>query len=140
MDGHFRIRKCHDYYEILGLSKDAGETELKKAYRKMALQFHPDKNKAPGAAEAFKAIGNAFAVCLKIIFMLDVTRSDQLNTILKSSECLIYELLLQFVCGKGFESKCLKIQRGKFSYYKFYRSRILRDSLEKEKPRSRLNT
>lgn len=57
-----RIRKCHDYYEILGVSKDAGDTELKKAYRKMALQFHPDKNKAPGAAEAFKAIGNAFAV------------------------------------------------------------------------------
>ncbi len=58
----FRIRSCHDYYEILGVNKDAGETELKKAYRKLALQFHPDKNKAPGAAEAFKAIGNAFAV------------------------------------------------------------------------------
>lgn len=57
-----RIRKCHDYYEILGVSKDASDTELKKSYRKLALQFHPDKNKAPGAAEAFKAIGNAFAV------------------------------------------------------------------------------
>jgi DnaJ family protein B protein 12 len=59
---HFRVRKCHDYYEILGVAKDSGDTELKKAYRKLALQFHPDKNKAPGAAEAFKAIGNAFAV------------------------------------------------------------------------------
>ena len=58
----FRVRKCQDYYEILGLSKDAAETELKKSYRKMALQFHPDKNKAPGAGEAFKAIGNAYAV------------------------------------------------------------------------------
>ena len=57
-----RVRKCHDYYEILGVTKDSGDTELKKAYRKLALQFHPDKNKAPGAAEAFKAIGNAFAV------------------------------------------------------------------------------
>ncbi len=47
---------------MLGVSKDAGESELKKSYRKLALQFHPDKNKAPGAAEAFKAIGNAFAV------------------------------------------------------------------------------
>lgn len=35
---------------------------MKKAYRKLALQFHPDKNKCPGASEAFKAIGNAFAV------------------------------------------------------------------------------
>jgi len=57
-----KIRKCKDYYEILGISKDAGESELKKAYRKLALSFHPDKNKAPGAGEAFKAIGNAYAV------------------------------------------------------------------------------
>lgn len=57
-----RIRKCKDYYEILGLKKDASDVELKKAYRKLALQFHPDKNSAPGADEAFKAIGHAFAV------------------------------------------------------------------------------
>jgi DnaJ family protein B protein 12 len=57
-----RIRKCKNYYEILGVNKTANETELKKAYRKLALAFHPDKNKAPGAGEAFKAIGNAYAV------------------------------------------------------------------------------
>ncbi|XP_048760298.1 dnaJ homolog subfamily B member 14-like [Ostrea edulis] len=57
-----RIKKCKDYYEILGVEKTATEIELKKAYRKLALQMHPDKNKAPGATEAFKAIGNAFAV------------------------------------------------------------------------------
>ncbi|XP_043535061.1 dnaJ homolog subfamily B member 12a isoform X1 [Chiloscyllium plagiosum] len=57
-----RIKKCKDYYEILGLSKDATEEDLKKAYRKLALKFHPDKNQAPGATEAFKAIGNAYAV------------------------------------------------------------------------------
>merc|ERR1712181_92757 len=45
-----------------GVGKDVSETELKKAYRKLALAFHPDKNKAPGASEAFKAIGNAYAV------------------------------------------------------------------------------
>ena len=50
----FRIKKCKDYYEILGVEKDASETDLKKAYRKLSLQFHPDKNKAPGATEAFK--------------------------------------------------------------------------------------
>ncbi|KAK3089874.1 hypothetical protein FSP39_007244 [Pinctada imbricata] len=57
-----RIKKCKDYYEILGVEKDATENDLKKAYRKLALQMHPDKNKAPGATEAFKAIGNAFSV------------------------------------------------------------------------------
>ena len=57
-----RVRKCKDYYEILGVSKDASDSDLKKSYRKLALQFHPDKNKAPGAGEAFKSIGNSFAV------------------------------------------------------------------------------
>lgn len=56
------IKKCKDYYEILGVSTDASEADLKKQYKKLALQFHPDKNRAPGASEAFKAIGNAFAV------------------------------------------------------------------------------
>lgn len=50
----FRIKKCKDYYEILGVSKDSTDSDLKKSYRKLALQFHPDKNKAPGADEAFK--------------------------------------------------------------------------------------
>ncbi|KYO39207.1 dnaJ-like protein subfamily C member 18 [Alligator mississippiensis] len=57
-----RIKKCRNYYEILGVERDASEEDLKKAYRKLALKFHPDKNRAPGATEAFKAIGNAFAV------------------------------------------------------------------------------
>ncbi|KFQ57193.1 DnaJ subfamily B member 14, partial [Pelecanus crispus] len=57
-----RIKKCKNYYKVLGVSKDAGEEDLKKAYRKLALKFHPDKNHAPGAAEAFKKIGNAYAV------------------------------------------------------------------------------
>lgn len=57
-----RIKDCKDYYQILGVSKDATDSEIKKAYKKLALHFHPDKNKTPGAAEAFKAIANAFTV------------------------------------------------------------------------------
>lgn len=56
-----RIKKCKDYYEILGVSKEATEAELKKQYKKLALQFHPDKNRAPGASEAFK--GNCATLC-----------------------------------------------------------------------------
>lgn len=51
-----------DYYKILGLQKGATEDELKKAYRKMALKYHPDKNKSPGAEEKFKEIAEAYEV------------------------------------------------------------------------------
>uniref|UniRef100_A0A671M7C4 DnaJ homolog subfamily B member 14 n=1 Tax=Sinocyclocheilus anshuiensis TaxID=1608454 RepID=A0A671M7C4_9TELE len=61
-EGVQRIKKCKNYYEVLGIRKDANDEELKKAYRKLALKFHPDKNHAPGATEAFKKIGNAYAV------------------------------------------------------------------------------
>ncbi|VDN06866.1 unnamed protein product [Thelazia callipaeda] len=57
-----RIRHCKDYYEILNVKKTASEADLKREYRKLALQLHPDKCRAPGATEAFKALGNAYAV------------------------------------------------------------------------------
>ncbi|XP_037916343.1 dnaJ homolog subfamily B member 14 isoform X2 [Hermetia illucens] len=57
-----RIKKCKDYYEVLGVTKEASDSEIKKSYKKLALQLHPDKNKAPGAVEAFKAVGNAVAI------------------------------------------------------------------------------
>lgn len=51
-----------DYYEILNVSKDAPKEEIKKAYRKLALKYHPDRNKAPEAEEKFKEISEAYAV------------------------------------------------------------------------------
>ena len=51
-----------DYYEILGLSKSASLAEIKAAYRKLALQWHPDRNKSPNANEKFKEINEAYAV------------------------------------------------------------------------------
>ena len=51
-----------DYYKILGVPRAASEGEIKKAYKKMALKYHPDKNTSPGAEEKFKDIAEAYEV------------------------------------------------------------------------------
>ena len=51
-----------DYYEVLGVTKSADDSELKKAFRSMARKFHPDKNDSPDAESKFKEIQEAYAV------------------------------------------------------------------------------
>ena len=55
-----------DYYEVLGVERSASEDDIKKAYRKLAIKYHPDKN--PGdkeAEEKFKEINNSYKILLK---------------------------------------------------------------------------
>lgn len=51
-----------DYYEVLGIQRSANKEEIKNSYRRLALQYHPDRNKSPGAEERFKEISEAYAV------------------------------------------------------------------------------
>ncbi|KAF6995558.1 hypothetical protein CFC21_012039 [Triticum aestivum] len=54
------IRKNKDYYAILGVERTCSLEEIRKAYRRLSLKIHPDKNKAPGAEDAFKMLSKAF--------------------------------------------------------------------------------
>lgn len=51
-----------DYYDILGVQRNATKDEIKNEYRKLALKYHPDRNKEPGAEERFKEVSEAYAI------------------------------------------------------------------------------
>ncbi|ELS01584.1 chaperone protein DnaJ [Xenococcus sp. PCC 7305] len=51
-----------DYYQILGVSRDASKEELKRSYRRLARKYHPDVNKEPGAEDRFKEVNRAYEV------------------------------------------------------------------------------
>ncbi|KAG2483613.1 hypothetical protein HYH03_017555 [Edaphochlamys debaryana] len=58
-----QVIKAKDFYDVLGIAKEATDDDIKKAYRKLALKLHPDKNRALRADEAFKVVSRAFT-CL----------------------------------------------------------------------------
>ncbi|CAF1585443.1 unnamed protein product [Adineta ricciae] len=62
-----------DYYELLGVKRDATDKEIKRRFRQLALQYHPDKNKDPKAEETFRAISEAYDV------LIDPKKRQQYN-------------------------------------------------------------
>jgi hypothetical protein len=57
-----RVVAAKDYHRILGVHKGAPKDEIKRAYRRLALMYHPDRNRAPDAAERFREINEAYRV------------------------------------------------------------------------------
>lgn len=51
-----------DYYKTLGVERNTSQSDIKKAYRRLARKYHPDVSKAPDAEARFKEIGEAYAV------------------------------------------------------------------------------
>jgi molecular chaperone DnaJ len=56
------LTEKRDYYEVLGVTRNASQDDIKKAFRKLAFQYHPDRNKEQGAEEKFKEISESYAV------------------------------------------------------------------------------
>ena len=56
------MKSLNDYYKLLGVSKRATNDEIKQAYRKLALEFHPDRNDSKRAEEKFKQISEAYSI------------------------------------------------------------------------------
>lgn len=52
-----------DYYEILGVPKDASDRQIKKAFHKLAMRYHPDRNKSPDAEAKFREIAEGESTC-----------------------------------------------------------------------------
>ena len=107
-----------DYYSILEIPKSAKEDEIKKAYRKNALKYHPDKNKSPDAEIKFKEISEAYEILSdsQKKQMYDMGQDpNNINTHFHQ-EFNHNDIFQQFFGGNPFEQQHRQIKRGDFTH------------------------
>lgn len=87
---------------ILGLSLTASDEDIKKTYRKLAMQYHPDKNKAPAAQEKFKAISNAKEYLDNHSYSLD-DEAACFDAVTYSFSCCLFQVnkVANYFCSSG---------------------------------------
>ena len=112
-----------DYYEVLEVKKDADQDEIKKAYRKLAVKYHPDKN--PGdksAEEKFKELGEAYEVLKEIGFEI-VDQERTLFTLLRESRIQISIYSTTFYDALGLDIRNMSLQN--YGNYKDYAAQMI---------------
>ena len=85
-----------EYYDRLGVSKDASQDEIKRAYRKMSKKYHPDINKEPGAEEKYKEVQEAYETLSDDQKRAPMTNTDQMvQMVLVAKEALVVLMVVQ---------------------------------------------
>ena len=85
-----------EYYDRLGVSKDASQDEIKRAYRKMSKKYHPDINKEPGAEEKYKEVQEAYETLSDDQNVQPMTNTDQMvRMVLVVKEALVASMVVQ---------------------------------------------
>ena len=93
-----------DYYEVLGVNKNASDNEIRRAYKKLALKWHPDKHpdNKKKAEEKFKEISEAYSVSLIQRKKMNMIMGDSASKTSEDSMTLILSQFLTISQGKGF--------------------------------------
>lgn len=80
-----------DYYKILEISRNASKQEIRKVFRKLAMKYHPDRNKDPNAESKFKEINEAYSV------LSDFKKCSEYNYLTSNKDVIAFDIFAPYV-------------------------------------------